>query len=856
MQKIGFIILFLIALSSNAQTFEYDKRVTLSFSGYLLECIDSIENQINVHFNYKIQNLVDKHITLKCLNEPLRNILIIIEDSCGISNDRLDDKTINLFPVREFVISGSIIDVNSSERVSNAVIKLNNYMYVVSDQMGMFQLSVPNREVSIDVYHPGYQISNNRVRVNQNQYLYIRLKPVTNLETVEITSKDSLVQGFKDYDHINTMHLQIPSLNGKIDALNSIKLIPGIQNVSYGQQGLSVRGGGPDQNFILVDGIPVYNTFHLMGLYSIFNTPIVNNIRVYKDVFPSKYSNRLSSIVDIGLNNGNKNKTELFLDLGLLSSAVAVNGPIVKNKLSYSFSARRTYLDLFIRPLQNIEDRSNAIKNKSYLWSLDLFGKIHYQINEHNQLSFTSYYGGDQLNFTSKLNVNSPNQFTEKTEGALGWRNTLLGMKWNSKLTSRVLLTTEASISSYTLNFLDKYSLDEDNNYSSNSSNYKSGIREIHSSMDANVFLNDRNLAKIGFGIANYNFLPYERTYKVTDNDYASSIFYDTDTIVKSSSFDSYEYFSFIENKTYFRSGYVNYGIRLTQYSNQTNDFIYFQPKLFSLFNLTKKSQLRIGYSITNQFIQLIPNNNLGLPIDIWLPVSNALKPISANQFICKLAHNYSHGNFSIGFFDKRFRHIAEYNLNTPNLYSQNWEANINQGIGSSYGLESNFDMKFDKLSLNLAYTYCRSNRTIENINNGELYYSKFDRPHDFSIWTSHSFSDNKKLMISFNYISGNPITLPVGRYVTFINDEPVILEDFDQINNFRLPAIHHLDISYAIEKQHKKFKSTLVFGVYNIYNRFNPFMAFIGLDESSDPVLKIRSLMPILPIAKYSIKI
>ena len=856
MQKIGFIILFLIALSSNAQTFEYDKRVTLSFSGYLLECIDSIENQTNVHFNYKIQNLVDKHITLKCLNEPLRNILIIIEDSCGLSHDRLEDKIINLFPVREFVISGSIIDINSSERVSNAVIKLNNNMYVVSDQMGMFQLSVPNREVSIDVYHPGYQISNNRVRVNQNQYLYIRLKPVTNLETVEITSKDSLVQGFKDYDHINTMHLQIPSLNGKIDALNSIKLIPGIQNVSYGQQGLSVRGGGPDQNFILVDGIPVYNTFHLMGLYSIFNTPIVNNIRVYKDVFPSKYSNRLSSIVDIGLNNGNKNKTELFLDLGLLSSAVAINGPIVKNKLSYSFSARRTYLDLLIRPLQNIEDRSNAIKNKSYLWSLDLFGKIHYQINEHNQLSFTSYYGGDQLNFTSKLNVNSPNQFTEKTKGALGWRNTLLGMKWNSKLTSRVLLTTEASISSYTLNFLDKYSLDEDNNYSSNSSNYKSGIREIHSSMDANVFLNDRNLAKIGFGIANYNFLPYERTYKVTDNDYASSIFYDTDTIVKSSSFDSYEYFSFIENKTYFRSGYVNYGIRLTQYSNQTNDFIYFQPKLFSLFNLTKKSQLRIGYSITNQFIQLIPNNNLGLPIDIWLPVSNALKPISANQFICKLAHNYSHGNFSIGFFDKRFRHIAEYNLNTPNLYSQNWEANINQGIGSSYGLESNFDMKFDKLSLNLAYTYCRSNRTIENINNGELYYSKFDRPHDFSIWTSHSFSDNKKLMISFNYISGNPITLPVGRYVTFINDEPVILEDFDQINNFRLPAIHHLDISYAIEKQHKKFKSTLVFGVYNIYNRFNPFMAFIGLDESSDPVLKIRSLMPILPIAKYSIKI
>ena len=856
MHKIGLIILFFIALSSNAQTFEYDNRVTLSFSGYLLECIDSIENQTSVHFNYKLQNLVNKRISFKCYNESLQKILKIIEDSCGLSHDRLNDKTINLFPVREFVISGSVINVNSSERVSNAVIKLNNNKYVTSDQLGMFQLSVPNREVSIDVYHPDYQISNNRVKVNHNQYLYIKLNPVTNLETVEITNQDSFIQNFKDYDQINSMHLQIPSLNGKIDVLNSIKLIPGIQNVSYGQQGLSIRGGGPDQNFILVDGIPVYNTFHLMGLYSIFNTPIVNNIRVYKDVFPSKYSNRLSSVVDVGLNNGNKKKTELFLDLGLLSSGIAINGPLIKDKLSYSISARRTYLDILVRPIQNISDRSNALKNKSYLWSLDLFGKIHYQINDNNQFSITSYYGGDQLNFTSKLNVNSPNQFEEKTKGALGWRNTLLGIKWNSRLASRVHLTTEASISSYALNFLDEYSLDEDDNFSSNSSNYKSGIREIRSSMDAHVFINDKNLAKIGFGIANYNFLPYERTYKVIDYDYTSSNFYDIDTIVKSSSFDSYEYFSFLENKTYHRRGYLNYGIRLTQYSNQTNDFIYYQPKLFSVYNLTKKSQLRLGYSITNQFIQLIPNNNLGLPIDIWLPVSNALKPISVNQIAGKLSHNYSHGNFSIGFFDKQFKHIAEYNLNTPNLYSQNWEANINQGIGSSYGLESSFDFKFDKLSLNLAYTYCRSNRTIENINNGELYYSKFDRPHDFSIWASHSFSDNKKLMISFNYISGNPITLPVGRYETFINDEPVILEDFDQINNFRLPAIHHLDVSYSVEKQHKKFKSTLVFGVYNLYNRFNPFMAFIGLDESSEPVLKIRSLMPILPIAKYSIKI
>ena len=193
MNKIGLIILFFIALSSNAQTFEYDNRVTLSFSGYLLECIDSIENQTSVHFNYKLQNLVNKRISFKCHNESLQKILKIIEDSCGLSHDRLNDKIINLFPVREFVISGSVINVNSSERVSNAVIKLNNNKYVTSDQLGMFQLSVPNREVSIDVYHPDYQISNNSIKVNHNQYLYIKLNPVTNLETVEITNQDSFI---------------------------------------------------------------------------------------------------------------------------------------------------------------------------------------------------------------------------------------------------------------------------------------------------------------------------------------------------------------------------------------------------------------------------------------------------------------------------------------------------------------------------------------------------------------------------------------------------------------------------------------------------------------------------------------
>lgn len=462
---------------SNGQSFDH-KTISMRFSGDLIAFLDSIENRFDVHFNYKLQFVQLKQINVNCKQDSLQSILKIIEDSCDLSYHIIDANSITFYPFKSYVISGTIIDAGSSERISNAIIRLDNKTYATSDELGMFQLSVPNRETLLDVYHPSYQISNNQIKVNQNQYLIIKLKEVNDLEVVEITSQEILTHNLKEYEEINSSYVTFPSLNGKIDALNSIKLIPGIQNVSFGQQGLSVRGGGPDQNFILVDGIPVYNTFHLMGLYSIFNTPIVNNIRVYKDVFPSKYSNRLSSIIDIGLNNGNKKKTELFIDLGLLSSAVAVNGPIVKNKLSYSVSARRTYLDLLVSPIQFFADRSNALKNKSYLWSLDFFGKIHYRINDHNQLSFTSYYGGDQLNFTSKLSANNASsEFKEKTKGALGWRNLLFGVKWNSKVGSRVHSSLEASLSSYNLSFSDEYSLEEEDKFSSNSSRYKSGVR-------------------------------------------------------------------------------------------------------------------------------------------------------------------------------------------------------------------------------------------------------------------------------------------------------------------------------------------------------------------------------------------
>ena len=843
---------------ANAQSLLDREIGKFHFSGTLVDCIDSIMLRTDVDFNYKLEHVIDKTVKISWANADLAKALAYFQNQYDLRYE-VNKNSISIIAKKnqKIIISGTVLDITSSERIPFVRISFNDDIHdFTTDPNGLFQLSTQNSAIELRIQHQNYQTKYIELNVINGQHLIIKLVPIVKLDSIHVKSHiDSIGLVWKDYDQLN-LKLNYPTLIGELDLLTTVKLLPGIQNSSFGQQGLSVRGGDPDQNSILVDKIPVYNTFHLMGLYSIFNTPNIQNINIYKEAFPSQFANRLSTVIDIGLHNGNKKSTEVFVDLGLLSNGLAINGPILKNKLSYSLSLRRTNADLFYRPIEFFKNRSNPYKSSSYLWSLDIFGKLHYQLNVDNELSITSYFGGDQLNFNSNLTTSVPEFTEEKTNGSIGWRNKLVGLKWQTRFNSRLHFNLYASFSNYELKLIDEYNLEKQDINTINSSNYRSGIQEFRTLGNTRIFLNSNNLMKVGLGSVNYGFLPYSRNYvsKTTDNINTINTT-EIDTNFSTNSFVTTEYYGYVDHKMYTRFGYVNFGIRATQYINQKKSFWYIQPKLYSSINLNKKSQLRLGYSKSNQFIQLIPNNSLGLPIDIWLPINNALQPLHVTQWSGRFSIKNRNGNISFGVFDKAYRNIVEYDLNTPNILNQNWENSMVSGNGISRGLESGFDFKFNNSTINFAYAYSRSMRTVDEINNGETYYTKFDRPHDFSFWASHSFKNKHELSIAFNYISGNLITLPTGRFITYLNNQKVILEDFDDINNFRLPAIHHLDVSYRISKNHKKMKSNLIIGVYNVYNRLNPFMAFIGIDESSQPVLKIRSLMPILPIIKYAIE-
>ena len=821
-------------------------------SGDLITCLSSFEKIAELKMNYKQDLVKEKNVSIKLKNATVRQIL---EELCkqanityhlGIHNDiLLVAKPVSIF------VHGIIIDGESSERIADAIITFDSADELIyTDKNGYFRAYLSVDSALFTVVSSGYQLVSYMVHVTDNQLFVIKMSKVASFEPVNIRVQDSAYIQSKPFDEIFPSENLIPSLGGETDALNNLKMLTGIQNVSFGDPGLIVRGGGPDQNFILVDGVPVYNTFHLLGLYSIFNSSSVNDIKVYKDAFPSRYSSRLSSVIDVSLINGNKQKHEVEADIGIVSSGLALNGPIVKDKISYSISARRTYADLLMYPVQRFLDRNSVQKSNTALWYYDIFGKIHYQVNKNNDIKLTAYNGGDQLNFNTQLKLKDSLSTNETTKGALGWRNHLAGLQWNSILSDKVLMTFQNAYSSYLVEFSDEYSIEQSSSLNGTQSNYQNGLSEFRSSLDFDIFFNKKNYLQTGLGVVNYNFKPFSRNYIKTTR------FGSYDTSLLSSSIKSQEYFIYAEDKLYFEGGNVTLGVRAAHFKSDSSAYTRIQPRVLIIQNLSKKYQLRFGLSTVDQFVHLVPNNNLGLPLDIWLPVTSEISPLSVTQLSSKIYAKYSKWQWQGSVFSKLYNNIIEHKNGANLLANENWEEGLSSGNGRAYGIEFSARTKIKKWNLYGGYTFCRSKRTVEDVNDGAEYFSKYDRPHSINILTEYAINDASKLMISFSFASGNPVTLPSARYVTLINGQEVIVEEFDKINNFRMPATHHLDVSYQKVRKHKHFESTLIVGVYNIYNQLNPFMVYIGVNETVEPTIKIRSYLPMMPMLKYTIRI
>lgn len=818
--------------------------------GQLTECLELLAEKTNTTFNYKNSLTDKKRLLLTKGNYSLGYVLSEIERQCEVGFEELEHKKILLYGKKGKFVYGIIRNAFSSEPIPNAAIKTQtNDRLFYSDKDGQFRFYAYQVSQDITIYHSEFQEFTVELRPEQTR-LNLQLFPITELDSVDVKQEENKYLSLKPFEKVVPSDNVLPAPGGEIDALNSVKLLAGIGNTTLSDQGLVVRGGSPDQNFTLLDGIPIYNNFHVLGLFSIFNSPNIGSINVHKDAFPIKYNSRLSSVLEVNLKQGNKKKLEIDADIGALSSGVSLNGPIVKEKLSFSMSARRTYADLLARPIQSIQNQENERINRSALWAYDLYGKLHWQVNDDHQLSITAYNGGDQINLRNRFEPENESQLIERTKGAVGWRNALAGLNWNSRLSNTFFWNVTASTSQYTMTFEDEYDLSGDDILEYSNATFSNGLQENRVGTDVEWAWNRRNLLAAGGGIVNYSFSPLTRSYSsiTTTQSIDTSLIYD---LVSSN-----EAFAFIENKSYFDGGYILFGLRAAFFKVRKQTYRRFQPKLLLIQNIGNDNQLKFSLTSSHQFVHLVPNNTLGFPIDVWLPVTENIQPMSSTQLSTRFIRRKQNWLFEVGVFSKFYNSLLEYEAGAQTLLPTSWENSLRAGSGRVGGVEQTIKYSSGKYNFFSAYTYARSRRTVSGINQDIEYFSKYDRPHSYSLIFEYSPSSNWRYLMSWNFSSGNPITVPSGRYVAEINGEEVIIEEFTELNNFRLPATHHLDISLIKTKQHKSFRSKFIVGVYNVYNRFNPYMLFSGIDEEGNQTYRVRSYLPILPMIKYQIKL
>jgi hypothetical protein len=603
----------------------------------------------------------------------------------------------------------------------------------------------------------------------------------------------------------------IPALFGEVDIIKAIQMLPGVQSVSEGSSGFSVRGGAPDQNLILLDGANVYNASHLLGFFSVFNNDAIKDVKLYKGDLPASFGGRLASVLDIHMDEGNSKKFEINGGIGLISSRLTVEGPILKDKSSFIVSGRRTYADLYL-PLS-----SNKALQNNKLYFYDLNAKINYKPGENDQIFLSGYFGRDVFK----------NQFA-----GMQWGNGTGTVRWNHLFSSKLFGNFSAVYSDY------RYRITAGGSDVSGFQ-WDASLKDIGLKGDISYFLDPKNTVKFGVSA----------TYHIIDPGVAKGIGESVFNEVKVPKNYALETGLYVGNEQRIGEKFTaKYGIRLSVFQNigpgtlyhYNSEFIstgsdyyksgtifntYFgvEPRLGLLYEFNERSSIKASYARTNQYMQLASNSTVGTPLDIWFPSSPNVKPQLCDQVALGYFRNFRHNTIetSVEGYYKWMQHVIDFKDFAVLLLNDTLEGQLRTGKAWSYGAEFLVRLNEKKLNGWISYTYSRVFRQIDLINGGKTYPAPYDKPHNVAIVLNYKIS--KRVMVSANwvYATGNPLTFPIGR--AEIGNK--IIPIYSDRNAYRYQAYHRLDISatlFSKPKPGKKFTWDLNLSVYNVYNRHN----------------------------------
>jgi hypothetical protein len=764
---------------------------------------------------------------------------------------------------QKFTLNGFISDSLTGETLIGANITVaQTGRGVTTNSYGFYSITLDKGRYLLGFSFVGYEPKAITVQLDSNLSFNCQLVPATyrkennvvvtarrrdgNIYNAQMGSVDLTIEKIK----------QIPALMGEVDILKALQFLPGVSNAGEGNAGIYVRGGGPDQNLILLDDAVVYNPGHLFGFFSVFNGDAVKNVSLIKGGMPAQFGGRLSSVVDVSMKDGNNQDFQVEGGIGAIASRISVQGPIEKDKSSFILSARRTYIDALIKPF--IPRTANLYGSGYYFY--DLNTKVNFKLTEKDRIFFSGYFGRDVFDFRSARRAFSTN---------VPWGNSTATFRWNHLFNRKLFANTTLVYNDY------KFKFDATQN------DFRvvlsSGIRDLTAKMDFDWFPIPEHRFKFGAQYTYHTFLPNRfsgnqgSTTLPSQNDANKygrelALFLQDDWEINTklkvnaglrwSGFQQvgpYKKFTKDENGNRLDSvGYAR-GKTVAQYGG-------LEPRLTMRYSLNETSSIKAGITRNLQYIHLATNSATTLPTDLWVPSTYRVPPQKGWQYAAGYFRNFDRNKWeaSVEVYYKRMDNQIEYREGyTPTLNDP--EEDFVFGKGWSYGAEFFVNKTRGRLNGWIGYTLSWTWRRFPQLNNGEKYPAKFDRRHDLSVVANYDINKKWKAGGVFVFATGNAATFPERFYLI----EGVLTQEFSRLNAYRLPSYHRMDVSFTYTPKpdsKRKLKSSWVFSAYNLYSRLNPYFIFFGQD--GDPLQGTQqleavqvSLFPIIPTVTWNFK-
>lgn len=775
--------------------------------------------------------------------------------------------TTSIFAQEKYTISGVVSDVKSNETLIGVSIQIEETkLFATTNEYGFYSITLPKGEYTIQASYVGFEVSAEKINLTQNTKLNFKLSEESKqLEEIVITDNKKKAAIRKPEMSVNKLSIatikQMPVVLGEVDVIKSLLFLPGVTNAGEGQSGFNVRGGGADQNLVLLDEATVYNGSHVFGFFSVFNPDAIKDLKLYKGGIPAKFGGRASSVLDIYQKDGNSNKFSMNGGIGLITSRLLAEGPIVKEKGSFLVGGRGSYAHLFLKLTDN--------KNVAYFY--DLNTKLNYKINKNNNLYLSGYFGRD---------IFSLNKSFSNTYG-----NTTLNLRWNHLYSDKLFSNLSMIYSDYyyglVLDFI--------------GFNWESGIKNYTVKYDFKHYIS--NAIKLNYGLnLNYNnFNPgfieplNEKSginYRQLDKKYAfePALYIDAEQKLTKNITVSYG----LRYSQFYRLGastinyYANnqpvvYDEELKIYekakpiasqyfgpNKKIADYNYLEPRFAMAYELKDNQSIKLSYNRMVQYLQLISNTASPTPLDVWTPSDNYIKPQIADQVALGYFNNFTDDKYTLELetYYKGIQNRMDYIDGADLIANDAIEQVVLNGRMRSYGVEILLRKNTGNLNGWISYTLSKSEQqtpgrtaTEIGINNGNWYRSAYDKTHNLAVTGGYKLNNKWNFGANFTLQSGQPVTYPTGKYVY----QGIVVPNYESRNQDRLPTYHHLDISATLtptKNNNRNWKSEWVFSIYNLYSRKNA--ASISFRQNAETgvneAVKL-SIFGIVPSVSYNFK-